>query len=183
MRIMDHIGIDSYLDKISNGIPFVIHKSSLPEISWDEILEVLNEDIISNNINAKTWMNEYGFRVSNSQRIDKISEVAQDIQKHFSPGVRPDGEDKYINEIYVSLTTQERSYGGKKHTDTENVLFWGLRGISNWTIYDANDEIALSTDIMPGDMIFCPANMTHRVFAKTPRAAASFGFGKLKEQF
>jgi hypothetical protein len=183
MTITDQLSSSDYLDKLKSGEPFVIKSANLPEITWDEILEILNADIVNNQVPEKKWLNEYGFRLTDISRIKPAVSVIDSIQQMFEPASRwldaPEGG----HELYISLTTQENAFGGRVHEDIENVLFWGLRGISVWSIYDHNEDIVLCESIGPGDLIFCPIGTKHRVVAKTPRAGISFSLGNVKEQF
>ena len=183
MTIRTIIQDKDYLYKLSSGKAFYIKNTGLPDIPWEDVLDVLNEDILNDNITEKKWLNEYGFRMIGVERLDKSVPVIEDIESMFEPASRHTENPRNGHEIYISLTTQERSYGGRIHDDVENVIFWGLRGISNWTIFDDDENEVMSIDIGPGDLIFCPIGTKHRVIAKQPRAGISFGFGKLKEQF
>jgi len=183
MTIKTQLEQNGYLDKIINGIPFVIKSADLPEITWDEVLDVLNSDILNDLITEKKWLNEYGFRMIGVDRLPSSIDVIEELETMFEPASRHIENPRDGHELYISLTTQERAFGGRLHEDIENVLFWGLRGISNWTIYDQDEQEILSEDICPGDLIFCPIGTKHRVIAKKPRAGISFGFGNVKEQF
>ncbi len=178
MSISDQLKFNGYVPMIEDNELFAIRSADIPHVSWDEILNILNDDILTDNVTPKTRMNEYGFRVVAPTRIKDIRRVADDLESMFEPNDR--GID---HELYISLTTQKEAYGGLIHKDEENVLFWGLRGISNWTIFDEDDNAIKSIDIYPGDIIYCPAGVKHRVVAIKPRAGVSFSLGKLKEQF
>ncbi len=183
MTIKAQLEYNGYLDKIREGIPFIIKSADLPDISWDEVLSVINEDIINDMVTEKSWLNEYGFRVTNINRINSVKPITDQMENLFERASRFTESEDGGHELYVSLTTQERAYGGKVHIDIENVIFWGLCGVSNWTIYDDEDNSIITDDIGPGDLIFCPVGTKHKVVAVTPRAGISFSLGSLREQF
>jgi hypothetical protein len=183
MTIKTQLEHNGYLEKIKNGIPFVIKSADLPSVSWDEVLSVMNEDILNDMVTEKVWLNEYGFRITNIDRINSVKPITAQMEDLFEKASRFVELEDGGHELYVSLTTQDRAYGGKVHIDIENVIFWGLCGISNWTIYDDENKPVITEDIGPGDLIFCPIGTKHKVVAVTPRAGISFSLGSLREQF
>lgn len=178
MSISAQIKYNGYINKILDNQVFVIRSADIPDVSWDDVLRLVNEDIIFDKVTPKSRMNEYGFRVVNPTRIPSVNGVATELEGMFEPNDR--GID---HEMYVSLTTQKEAYGGLVHQDLENVLFWEICGISNWRVFDDRDFEIMSVDLYPGDIIYCPAGTKHQVTAVKPRAAISFSLGKLKEQF
>lgn len=74
----------------------------------------------------------------------------------------------------ISLTTIEPTTG--IHSDPVNVGYLSCIGEVEWRVY--LDEEVKTYRLLEGDIIFIPANITHEVMSKTPRAAISFMFGQ-----
>jgi hypothetical protein len=162
--------------------PLVLRDLNLPEISWQRILDIFDEDYRNDKLKAKNSYGPMGFRMHNATRLIEIDELTNEFNKIFFPSKVFKNNPIESQHLYMSLSTDERSYGNT-HYDGENVIFWQLCGKSEWTIFKKgsySDE-ELVAELSPGDIIFCPQYRNHKVKAITPRCGASLGFGKLKE--
>jgi quercetin dioxygenase-like cupin family protein len=168
------------IEMFKNEQPFVVRNSEFPEISWQTILELLNQDILNENPIGKTIYKDYGFRLIEATRIPEVRLLVDELYSVFakSPHFEESNEEDHAHQIYISLTTQEGSYGGKHH-EPEHVIFWQLNGSSTWTIYKNETEVEIVQTLHPGDIIYCPPSRWHQVSANSPRCAVSMGFGSL----
>ena len=66
--------------------------------------------------------------------------------------------------------------------DSENNLFWQLKGRSRWMFFDSYENVKPIMDIIveEGDMIFIPSNTIHYVESESPRAGVAILFNKEK---
>lgn len=157
----------------------------LPEVTWDEILDVVSLDVIAGKrMNRGTnGYGELGFKILYANRVKKINDQLELLKQYFD--VSPDfiKDPNQSHQLYISLSIDETSYG-KEHKDPENVIFWQLRGKATWKIWKEDDsDIEVIYELEPGDIIYCPPKRTHRVIALTPRCGVSLGFGKLRSDF
>jgi hypothetical protein len=171
--------------KIKNGIPFVVKKTGLPLVNWEQALDLLDYDI-NNNPDSVRRYGEHGFMLLNAERIQLVDLFVKELYSifekslEFSPDffdpINPSSE----HHIYLSLTTDSKSYGGR-HFDYSNVVFLQLNGKSRWKIYRENSsDLELDDILNPGDIVYCPSKRHHEVIAITPRFGVSLGFDKLK---
>lgn len=166
---------------IHNGKPFVIINSNFPEVDWQEVLNLLNDDIVNQKPHGGALFKDYGFRLINAQRIDYVNSLVEELYTVFekSPDFSDQGIEEHAHQIYISLTTQSGSYGGKHH-EPEHVIFWQLQGSSTWKIYKTEDELDIVQTLNKGDILYCPPSRWHEVIAESPRCGISMGFGKIK---
>ena len=154
---------------------------NLPEVTWDEVFVLLDDDVKNGRKHGQKRFKFGGYKIRQAHRIKAVREALEDLLEvlHESPLAEEEGSD---HQIYMSLTTDPSAYGGP-HIDYENVIFWQLQGYSRWQIYDkTNSEIEFDKVIGPGDILYCPNGRMHNVIASSPRFGVSLGFGELRER-
>ena len=170
------------LQKIKNEIPFVVKDSGFPLVDWQEVINLLDYDLLNNRETGSERYGLYGFMLVNGERISSVGLFLDELYKIFEKSLEFNELNKQSNDhqIYISLTTDKDSYGGKHH-DYSNVVFWQLNGVSRWKIYKEDGSgIELDEVLNQGDIIYCPEKRQHEVIAVTPRCGVSLGLGKIK---
>ena len=180
--MLDVLLNEENINNFKNNVPFVIRDSGLPDISWQTILELLNDDILNDRKIGSKKYKDYGFRVFEATRIPEVKFIVETMLSVFdkSSDFKELHEENNAHQLYISLTTQEGSYG-IKHQDPENVIFWQIQGSSTWTIYKNETDVDVVETLNKGDLIYCPPNRWHNVFPNSPRCGVSMGFGSLLE--
>jgi ribosomal protein L16 Arg81 hydroxylase len=146
------------------------------------VINLLDYDLSNNRETGSDRYGLYGFMLVNGERINSVGLFLDELYKIFDKSLEFDELNKQSNDhqIYVSLTTDKDSYGGKHH-DYSNVVFWQLNGISRWKIYQEDGTTVEIDEVLnPGDIIYCPEKRQHEVIAVTPRCGVSLGLGKIK---
>ena len=184
MSILKSLNDNGLWEKVKAEEPFVFRSADLPEVSWDSVLALVDTDLkIGKPLGQgdKGVYNQFGFKVMKADRIDVIYDQINELKPFFETS-----EDFLLNpssahQLYVSLTTNEKSYG-LPHKDPENVFFWQLQGKANWKIWSEDESTVEVDEILErGDFIYCPPNRQHHIIAVTPRFGISIGFVKLKD--
>ena len=163
--------------------------AGLPEIKWDDAFRMLDEDVKAGNLYGQKRYENGGFRILNAMRVPGIADAQKKLLEIFQESnyqLKVEGRSTHL---YMNITTQDGTYW-KLHQDTENVIFWNIKGKSRWTIYKAgeyedlenvsDDLIDVDVILEPGDILYCPYGRPHKVEAITPRFGASLGFGELR---
>ncbi|CAB5218278.1 JmjC domain containing protein [uncultured Caudovirales phage] len=162
----------------------------MPEISWDEILTILNDDLIAGEKLGQKRFTDYGFNVGNVERIPQISSFKALLGTVF--GFHETRPQDFAPSAYISLTTQLGSYG-KPHMDPEGVIYWQAKGSTRWDIYNSEEcvvdytspryeltkhgESNASYILREGDLLYLPPKTCHQVTPLSPRFGISFSVG------
>lgn len=184
MSILNTLNSNGLWEKVKAQEPFVVRGVELPEVSWDDILMIIDADMKMGKglgQGEKGIYNQFGFKIMRADRIDAIYNQIQELKPFFEISEDFSVDPRSSHQMYASITTDEKSYG-VPHKDPENVFFWQLRGKGNWRIW-SEDESTIEVDAIlePGDVIYCPPNRKHHIIAITPRCGVSLGFGKIKD--
>jgi hypothetical protein len=183
MSILKALNDNGLWEKVRAEEPFVFRSADLPEVSWDSVLALIDTDLkIGKPLGQgdKGIYNEFGFKVMKADRIDAINDEIESLKTFFEVSEDFDISPRSAHQLYVSLTTNEKSYG-VPHTDPENVFFWQLQGKANWKIWSEDKTVVEVDEVLSkGDFIYCPPNRQHHIIAVTPRCGISIGYGKLK---
>lgn len=182
MDILSILNEHNLWQNIKDQKPFIFKQTNLPEVTWDEILEVVSLDVIAGKRMNRgvNGYGELGFKILYANRVKKINDQLELLSPYFDNSPDFQSDPNQSHQLYISLSIDETSYG-REHKDPENVIFWQLRGNSIWNIWNKEDtEIEFTYELSMGDIIYCPPERQHHVIAKTPRAGISFGFGSLK---
>jgi hypothetical protein len=170
------------IEKIKKNIPFVVKDSGFPLIDWQEVINLLSDDILNKRDAGAGRYGTYGFMLVNAQRIKNVNLFLDNLYELFEKSLEfvELNQQHHDHQIYISLTTDPDSYGSK-HLDYSNVVFWQLNGISRWKIYhEDGSSVEVDEILSPGDIIYCPEKRHHEVIAITPRCGVSLGLGKIK---
>jgi hypothetical protein len=183
MSILKALNDNGLWEKVRAEEPFVFRSADLPEVSWDSVLALIDTDLkIGKPLGQgdKGIYNEFGFKVMKADRIDAINDEIESLKTFFEVSEDFNISPRSAHQLYVSLTTNEKSYG-IPHTDPENVFFWQLQGKANWKIWSEDKTVVEVDEVLSkGDFIYCPPNRQHHIIAVTPRCGISIGYGKLK---
>jgi|688.fasta_scaffold02115_42 hypothetical protein len=172
---------EEYLNNYKNKTPFKFNEKMPIDISWDELLKLVDSDLKQAIEKKENFSIDLWFKIKMADRIDTISKVIEKILEKFEmskfwKNVKPSPG----QHIYISFTSDELVNQGM-HSDKDNVFFWQLQGKCIWRIYDEfNQFVKYEFELAPGDIIYCPKYRQHLVVSLTPRAGASLGFGSLK---
>lgn len=181
---------DYAMQNYKSGTPFIFTKKVSFDVTWDEILSLVNNDINDEISTNQDYYSGAGFRVTRADRLNKVSLVVDEIEKIFKKSkndrkTRP----SFTHQIYVNYTTHPDLNSVPPHSDNDNVFFWQVQGRCLWTIYAESfktaeelteEDISHTFELNPGDMIYCPKYRKHTVTTLQPRAGISLGFNNLK---
>jgi ribosomal protein L16 Arg81 hydroxylase len=181
---------DLAMENYKSNTPFMFSKKVSFDITWDEILSLVNEDINDEISTNQDYYNGAGFRITRADRIKKVSLVVDQIEDLFQKSKNaPKERPSRTHQIYVNYTTHTNLNSVPPHSDNDNVFFWQVQGRSLWTIYAESfktaeelteDDISHTFELNPGDMIYCPKYRKHTVTTLSPRAGISLGFNNPK---
>lgn len=127
---------------------------------WDEILNFLNKDAVSNK-KIKT-LDNLGFVYYDADRMPEVDRLLKAIQTLTH---RPCSAHCYISLLEISGT-----FG--RHNDSSDVFFWQVQGRTHWTV---EQEKTYEYELLPNDLIYIPRFIFHTVRPLSPRAGISFG--------
>lgn len=181
---------DYAMQNYQSGTPFIFTKKVSFDVTWDEILSLVNNDINDEISTNQDYYGGAGFRITRADRLNKVSLVVDEIETIFKKSkndrkTRP----SFIHQIYVNYTTHPDLNSALPHSDNENVFFWQVQGRCLWTIYAESfktaeelteEDISHTFELNPGDLIYCPKYRKHKVTTLQPRAGISLGFNNLK---
>ena len=74
--------------------------------------------------------------------------------------------------IYFSKKVQQEGFG--KHKDEAHNLIVQVEGKSNFQVWSIDNKIIIDEDMLPGDCVFIPAHINHKILPCTPRISVSF---------
>lgn len=152
---------------VSNGTPFFIKEAVEGiDITWDDIVS---------NVNLCSEVNDQikylkGTFITHKVLNKKLDQIARPIRAELRE-VYP-GSTNYTSHVYSSMTVNAETFG--RHRDTADVFFLGIKGSTQFEIWDINNNVSSYT-IQVGDMVFVPRGLFHNTTALTPRSGISFG--------
>jgi len=184
-----------HIDKIRLQQPFFARDVLHNIFSWSELESILNlrpfitDDRFHISMRPESEVYEWPAQSWLSDVNTFPPKLLHDIVKervcYFSDGSRVN---KTINDIcglievttgwptdahiYFSKKIQDKGFG--KHKDRAHNLIVQVEGKSKFEVWSENDEIIINEDMSPGDCIFIPAHIYHRVSSLTPRLSISF---------
>lgn len=131
--------------------------------SWDDVFLNLEKSLEENSF----IRNMYGYGIvthNGGTHIQKVKDFQTEIGK----------KEKHKNvtsHVYIALTKFFPSFDN--HKDTSDVFFWQIIGKTKWIVTDNNVEFEYI--LSPGDVIFVPKDMYHKVISLGPRVGISIG--------
>jgi oxalate decarboxylase/phosphoglucose isomerase-like protein (cupin superfamily) len=123
--------------------------------------------------------NVHAFFYNRAERIKTVNEIVRIVHNKFN---LDHTDDETLTSQLFGTTIVEDGTSIKKHHDSENNLFWQLKGRSRWMIFDSYENAKPKMDMIveEGDMIFIPSNTIHYVESESPRAGVAILFDRKK---
>lgn len=176
MTFEELLSSKDFLDAFESKSVKVFQGIDFPTPSWDQVIELLNEDISKDNPRGQ-WYLLNGWKTSQADRIPQVAELCETLMKYFD--IYKDSEEEYkdVAGIFASITTEPNASGGK-HRDKENILFLQAKGSSKWTVFKDSGQPYNSYVLNEKDVIFYPGGKDHLVETASPRYAISLSFGR-----
>ena len=152
----------------------------LPAVSWDEILEFINIHK-SERVGYKILPNDNAFFYNRAERIKSVNEVVREVYNRFE--LNHTDKNTLTCQLFGSAIV-EGDTALEKHHDSEDNLFWQLKGRSRWRTFDnyETDKPTIDIIVEEGDMLFIPSNTIHFVDSEGPRAAVAILFDRNKKK-
>jgi len=156
----------------------LFNSADLPKVSWTEILEFVNKHK-DERVGQNIVPNVHAFFYNRAERIRSVNKIVKVIHSNFN---LDHTDDETLTSQLFGTTIVEDGTSIKKHHDSENNLFWQLKGRSRWMFFDSYENVKPIMDIIveEGDMIFIPSNTIHYVESESPRAGVAILFNKEK---
>lgn len=150
---------------------FVLRGLKLDEISWQTILDILDQQLSKNPIPDSRYLKcfeNHSFVVF--EGADQIPVVKNFLTAYNNlyPSCRSSAH------IYISLKSDAKTYG--RHNDDSDVLFWQIQGKSRWIV--EQNEIQSEYVLDRNDAIYIPKRIYHEVIPLGARAGISFGLDR-----
>jgi len=156
--------IDIINDHIDKGKSVHIKKAVQP-FGWDVVVKHLRE--CADEKYAGTPNGILSYQLNQAEEVEEVKRVIDYLNEDLSLKI-------FDAHIFVSFTTRTEK---KAHTDNHNVLIWAISDNMEIDLFDTNDseEPFYSDNFNKGDMVFIPADMSHRINPTGERALVSFG--------
>lgn len=150
-----------FINSRQNNKHFVFRNLDLTTPSWNEILENLNQTIVSKS--KIKVLDNLGFVFFNAERMSSVNNLLTEIKKITDKSCTA--------HCYISLLEISNTFG--RHNDTSDVFFWQVQGQTIWRVEQGAtiNEYKLS----PNDLIYIPRFVFHEVTPIGPRAGISIG--------
>jgi len=122
-------------------------------------------------------LKKYVFYIRDCSRINyQVNEICKEIENLLNLPVDVHLYFSLIEDITIS------KHGFGIHRDKIDVLIVQSEGISNFKLWDKNDDPQNSKPIIdqilaPGSVVFIPSGFWHEVISKSKRISLSFAFG------
>ena len=160
-QLFEFLNNQDFINSKQNNKHFVFRNLNLTTPTWSEILENLNQTIVSKS--KMKMLDNLGFVFFDAERMLSVNNVLTEIKKITD---RP-----CTAHCYVSLLEISSTFG--RHSDTSDVFFWQVQGNTLWRV-----EQGITTyeyKLSPNDLIYIPRFMFHDVLPLGPRAGISIG--------
>ena len=184
-----------HIDKIRLQQPFFARDVLHNIFSWSELENLLNlRPFVTDDrfhiakrpiTEIYEWPEQSWLSDKNTFPPKLLHDIVKERVCYFSDGSRVN---KSINDIcglieattnwptdahiYFSKKVQHEGFG--KHKDRAHNLIVQVEGKSNFQVWSLKDEIIIDEDLSPGDCIFIPAHIYHKILPLTPRISVSF---------
>lgn len=195
--------MDSVLDQIKSAKKnntFLHIKNFNQDVpSWDHFINNLNYKYNNNYDNGKKGKDDNRFFINGDMKTEIVSQynyldafayysyVFKD-NKSFFPGIFFPGVEQIAKMVYGELKEDSKFIHATAitnfikhdkeyeiHSDGTEVINWHCIGTIDWNVYDDSGEEHI-LNIEPGDLVFIPSGMKHKVIIHEPRASIIFDF-------
>jgi mannose-6-phosphate isomerase-like protein (cupin superfamily) len=140
-------------------------KKGIQPFGWDVVVKHLRE--CADEIYAGTPNGTLSYQLNQAEEIEDVKKVIEYLNKDMTLKI-------FDAHIFTSFTTKKKAVA---HTDNHNVLLWAITGNMTINLLDDIDseECYYTEELKPGDIVYIPADMPHRIDAQGERALVSFG--------
>ena len=160
-QLFNFLTSQDFINSKQNNKHFVFRNLDLTAPTWGEILESLNQTIVSKS--KMKMLDNLGFVFFDAERMESVNSLLTEIKKITD---RP-----CTAHCYVSLLEISGTFG--RHSDTSDVFFWQVQGNTLWKVEQG--ATTCEYELAPNDLIYIPRFMFHDVLPLGPRAGISIG--------
>lgn len=167
---------DNFLNAYNNKIATLFPKISMPEVTWDEVLQFVN-DYEHKKTGKKILPNPYALFYDEAQIISSVNLFVKEVHSRFYPCFK---DPKVVTcQLFGSLKLEDSGQVIGKHEDRENNIHWQCKGKTRWRLYDSveNDQPFMDVLLEEGDLLYIPGGTYHYVEPITPRFGFAILFG------
>lgn len=139
-------------------------KKGIQPFGWDVVVKHLRE--CADEIYSGTPNGILSYQLNQAEEIEDVKKVIEYLNKDMTLKI-------VDSRIFTSFTTRKDAV---PTADKRNMLLWAITG--NMTINlldDDSEESYYKEELTPGDIVYIPADMPHRIDAHGERALVSFG--------
>lgn len=147
---------------------FIFRNVIKENLTWEEVIKDIDQSL-EKKYEIKVRF-KFGIITHNAEKhIAKVDNVLNAIHKL----------DPLLNKtahIYTSLSSQTRD--GEFHWDRSEVWYWQTIGDVDVEIANSAKEDRTTYRLQPGDVVYLPEGMYHRMISLTPRVGVSMGLDR-----
>ncbi len=166
------------IDAINGKSAFLFKLEDIERLYWIDFIQMINyaysrKNPTGSNYGSKEIIGSINFWHRLTMTIDLFSDelIAKiqpiiEILSKIHPG--------YFNGLFSAISFTDKEPTTSKHTDPVDVFYFQCLGRVEWDV--SKDGSIITYKLLPGDVIFVPANVAHEVRSLSPRAAISFMF-------
>jgi hypothetical protein len=147
---------------------FIFRNVIKENLTWEEVIQDIDQSL-EKKYEIKTRF-KFGIVTHNAaEHITKVDNFLNAIHKL----------DPLLNKtahIYTSLSSQTRD--GELHWDRSDVWYWQTIGNAEVELANNIEEGSITHRLQPGDVIYFPEGMHHKVISLTPRVGVSLGLDR-----
>ena len=160
-QLFKFLNDQDFINSRQNNKHFVFRNLDLTTPTWSEILENLNQTIVSKS--KIKVLDNLGFVFFDAERMESVNSLLTEIKKIT--------DKPCTAHCYVSLLEISNTFG--RHNDTSDVFFWQVQGNTLWKVEQG--ETTCEYKLYPNDLIYIPRFVFHDVLPLGPRAGISIG--------
>ena len=178
MTNFNYLDSDDFKNALSEQKVKLFINPGMPNITWDEILEFVNNHK-QERVGWKILPSSQAFFYNRAERIKTVNEFVRVVHSKFK--LNHEDKNTLTCQLFGTILVEEGT-ALEKHEDSENNLFWQCKGRSRWMIFNSYETNKPDMDIIveEGDVLFIPSHTIHYVEPETPRACVAILFDKEK---
>jgi hypothetical protein len=160
-QLFKFLNDQDFINSRQNNKHFVFRNLDLTTPTWGEILENLNQTVVSKS--KIKVLDNLGFVFFDAERMKSVHSLLTEIKQTT--------DKPCTAHCYISLLETSATFG--RHNDTSDVFFWQVQGSTSWKV--EQDNMIHEYKLLPNDLIYIPRFIFHDVLPLGPRAGISIG--------
>lgn len=159
----------SFIEARKNKQHILFRNAITKNLTWSEVIEDIDQSL-NKNYFIKTRF-KFGIITHNAEKhIKQVDEFLNAIHK-LDPTLNKTAH------IYTSLSSQTKD--GNLHWDKSEVWYWQTIGDADVEVAESEKANRITYRLHPGDVIYFPEGLFHRVISLTPRVGVSLGLDSI----